>query len=183
MIRRTVMSQDSKQTILVVGGCRSGKSRFSEQWAAQRFARRTYVATTVAGDDDEMQRRVAMHRQHRGADWQTIEEPRAIADVLRQQWQHTDVFLVDCLTLWLTNLLLQNFSDEGILDRVGDLAEAIRECPVSVALVANEVGLGIVPEAALARRFRDLAGWCNQTIGARCDQVVFMAAGLPLYLK
>lgn len=183
MIRRTVMSQGSKQTILVVGGCRSGKSRFSEQWATERFARKTYVATTVAGDDEEMLHRVAMHRQNRGADWQTIEEPRDIADVLRRQWQHTDVFLVDCLTLWLTNLLLQDFADEDILDRVGDLAAAIRECPVSVALVANEVGLGIVPEAALARRFRDLAGWCNQTIGAGCDQVVFMAAGLPLYLK
>jgi len=183
MIRRTLMGQNSKQTILVVGGCRSGKSRFSEQWAAQRFVRRTYVATTVCGDDEEMQRRVAMHRQNRSADWQTIEEPHAIADVLRHQWQHTDVFLVDCLTLWLTNLLLQDLSDEDILDKVGDLADAVRECPVSVALVANEVGLGIVPESALARRFRDLAGWCNQTIGAHCDQVVLMAAGLPLYLK
>ncbi|MCJ7604036.1 MAG: bifunctional adenosylcobinamide kinase/adenosylcobinamide-phosphate guanylyltransferase, partial [Desulfobulbaceae bacterium] len=94
-----------------------------------------------------------------------------------------DVFLVDCLTLWLTNLLLQNFSDEDILDKVRDLADAVSECHVSVALVANEVGLGIVPESALARRFRDLAGWCNQTMGARCDQVVFMAAGLPLYMK
>jgi adenosylcobinamide kinase/adenosylcobinamide-phosphate guanylyltransferase len=177
------MRQNSKQTILVVGGCRSGKSRFSEEWAAERFARRTYVATTIAGDDEEMQRRVAVHRQNRSADWQTIEEPHAIADVLRHQWQHTDVFLVDCLTLWLTNLLLQNFSDDDILDKVRDLADAVSECPVSVALVANEVGLGIVPESALARRFRDLAGWCNQTMGARCDQVVFMAAGLPLYLK
>ncbi|MCJ7600376.1 MAG: bifunctional adenosylcobinamide kinase/adenosylcobinamide-phosphate guanylyltransferase, partial [Desulfobulbaceae bacterium] len=84
------MRQNSKQTILVVGGCRSGKSRFSEEWAAERFAKRTYVATTVAGSDEEMQRRVAVHRQNRSADWQTIEEPNAIADVLRHQWQHTD---------------------------------------------------------------------------------------------
>lgn len=183
MIRRTLMAQNTKQTILVVGGCRSGKSRFSEEWAAARFARRTYVATMVAGNDGEMQHRVAVHRQNRSAEWRTVEEPQAIADVLQHQWQHTDVFLVDCLTLWLTNLLLRNFPDEEILDQVRDLAGAVRGCPVSVALVANEVGLGIVPESALARRFRDLAGWCNQTVGASCDQVVFMAAGLPLYLK
>ncbi|RJX35329.1 MAG: bifunctional adenosylcobinamide kinase/adenosylcobinamide-phosphate guanylyltransferase [Desulfurivibrio sp.] len=169
--------------MLVVGGCRSGKSSFAEAWASGRFTGKTYVATTLAGDDEEMQRRVAVHRQNRGADWRTSEEPLNIAGVLRQQWRHTEVFLIDCLTLWLTNLLLQDLADEEILARVDDLAAAIRECPVSVVLVANEVGLGIVPEAPLARRFRDLAGWCNQRIGACCDQVVFMAAGLPLYLK
>ncbi|MBI5556133.1 MAG: bifunctional adenosylcobinamide kinase/adenosylcobinamide-phosphate guanylyltransferase [Deltaproteobacteria bacterium] len=169
--------------MLVVGGCRSGKSRFSQQWAAERFTRRTFVATTVAGDDEEMQHRVEMHRRSRGADWQTIEEPCDLTGVLREQWRETDVFLIDCLTLWLTNLLLKDWSDAEIETGMTDLAAAVKECPVSVVLVANEVGLGIVPESALARRFRDLAGWCNQRIGAHCDQVVFMAAGLPLYLK
>jgi adenosylcobinamide kinase/adenosylcobinamide-phosphate guanylyltransferase len=177
------MTNQNRQTMLVVGGCRSGKSRFSEQWAVVRYPRKTFVATTVAGDDEEMQRRVAMHRQNRSAEWRTIEEPLAVSEVLRREWRQADLFLVDCLTLWLTNLLLLDLSDEDILVRVGDLADAVEGCPVSVVLVANEVGLGIVPEAALARRFRDLAGWCNQQMAARCDKVVFMAAGLPLYLK
>lgn len=177
------MTNQNRQTMLVVGGCRSGKSRFAEQWAAGRFPRKIYVATMVAGDDGELRQRVAKHRQDRSADWRTVEEPHGVAEVLRRDWPQTDLFLVDCLTLWLTNLLLLDLADEDILLRVRDLADAVGGCPVSVVLVANEVGLGIVPEAALARRFRDLAGWCNQQLAARCDKVVFMAAGLPMYLK
>lgn len=169
--------------MLVVGGCRSGKSRFSEHWVSQRYKNKTYVATSVVGDDEEMLQRVQHHRLNRGSDWQTIEEPAEIADILRTNISDADVFLVDCLTLWLTNLLLAHLTDAEINKKMDDLAQAIEDCPVSVVLVANEVGLGIVPESALARRFRDLAGWCNQKIGRCCQQVVFMAAGLPIYLK
>ncbi|MFZ5766394.1 MAG: bifunctional adenosylcobinamide kinase/adenosylcobinamide-phosphate guanylyltransferase [Thermodesulfobacteriota bacterium] len=172
-----------KETLLVVGGCRSGKSRFAEQWAVERSGRRTYVATMVTGDDPELAERVRRHRLERDRLWRIVEESSNIAAVIGETAPDTDLFLIDCLTLWLTNLLLRGDSDEAILAKVGELAEAIRHCPASVVLVANEVGLGIVPEAPLARRFRDLAGWCNQRIGACCDRVVFMAAGLPLYLK
>ena len=177
------MNTSEKQTMLVVGGCRSGKSRFAEQWATERFARKTYVATMVIGDDKEMAKRVRMHRQDRGENWQTIEESTNLPSVLRDLCHETDVFLIDCLTLWLTNLLLDEYTDESIFGKVDELIQALDECPISVVLVANEVGMGIVPESSLARRFRDLAGWCNQQIGARCDKVVFMAAGLPLSLK
>jgi adenosylcobinamide kinase/adenosylcobinamide-phosphate guanylyltransferase len=178
------MTNQNRQTMLVVGGCRSGKSRFAEQWAAAGgFLRKTYVATMVAGDDEEMRQRVLRHRQERDGAWRTVEEPLAVAEVLRRDWRQTDLFLVDCLTLWLTNLLLRDLGDAQILARVDDVGDAVAACPVAVVLVANEVGLGIVPEAPLARRFRDLAGWCNQRLAARCDKVVFMAAGLPLYLK
>ncbi len=172
-----------KQTLLVVGGCRSGKSRFAEQWINERFDRKIYVATTVVGDDEEMKRRVKHHQNLRGADWQTLEEPCDVDGILQRNTLQTEVVLIDCLTLWLTNLLLKNLSDSLILEKVADLAAAIEACPVSVVLVSNEVGLGIVPESPLARRFRDLAGWCNQQIGTQCEKVVFMAAGLPLYLK
>ncbi|MFH1215269.1 MAG: bifunctional adenosylcobinamide kinase/adenosylcobinamide-phosphate guanylyltransferase [Pseudomonadota bacterium] len=177
------MEISEKQTMLVIGGCRSGKSRFAEQWATDRFLRKTYIATMVTGNDKEMVKRVWMHRKSRGENWHTVEESCSITTVLSDLRNESDVFLVDCLTLWLTNLILEEQTDEVILGKVEELAHAIDECPVSVVLVANEVGLGIVPESSLARRFRDLAGWCNQKLGAHCDKVVFMAAGLPIYLK
>jgi adenosylcobinamide kinase/adenosylcobinamide-phosphate guanylyltransferase len=177
------MKDKNKQTLLVLGGCRSGKSHFAEQWISVNFRRKTYIATSVIADDEEMQRRVSLHKQRRKGQWHEIEEPLEVAAVLRGQASNTDVYLIDCLTLWLTNLLLAGLPDGRIEKRIRDLGLAIDECAVSVVLVANEVGLGIVPEAPLSRRFRDLAGLCNQQIGSCCDKVVFVAAGLPLYLK
>ncbi len=173
----------NKQTMLVVGGCRSGKSSFAEEWITSGFEQKTYIATSVIGDDEEMRHRVAHHQQNRCDSWKTIEEPVDIAEIIASSTTTTQAYLVDCLTLWLTNLLLQDLSDNEIEDRIGELTRAIVLCPVSVVLVANEVGLGIVPDNSLARRFRDLAGWCNQRVGACCDKVVFMAAGLPMILK
>jgi len=177
------MIKSEKQTMLVVGGCRSGKSSFAEEWITGRFEQKTYIATSVVGDDEEMKRRVAHHRHNRCDSWQIIEEPIDIAEVISSSTSDTQVYLADCLTLWLTNLLLQDQTDSAIEDKIGELTRAIAHCPVSVVLVANEVGLGIVPDSSLARRFRDLAGWCNQRVGTCCDKVVFMAAGLPMYLK
>lgn len=172
-----------RETILIIGGCRSGKSRYAEEWVSGRFRHRTFVATAVPGEDEEMLRRVELHRRQRKDGWKTIEEPLEIAGVLARSAEDTEVFLVDCLTLWLTNMMLNDFSDRQIEERVHELGKAIAVCPVSVVLVANEVGLGIVPESSLARRFRDLAGWCNQQIGACCERVFFVAAGLPLSMK
>ncbi|MCB2181397.1 MAG: bifunctional adenosylcobinamide kinase/adenosylcobinamide-phosphate guanylyltransferase [Desulfobulbaceae bacterium] len=177
------MQSKIKQTMLVLGGCRSGKSRFAEEWIAENFKQKTYVATSVVGSDKEMQRRVDLHKERRKGEWLDVEEPLEIASVLRKASVNDGVCLVDCLTLWLTNLLLADLSDCQIEERIRELGKAVDECLASVVLVSNEVGLGIVPESRLSRRFRDLAGWCNQQIGRHCSKVVFVAAGLPLYLK
>lgn len=171
------------QRLLVLGGCRSGKSRFAEEWARQRSEHRLFIATLVPGDDVEMIERVKMHRRDRGEGWQAIEEPEAVVDILSATSRSASVFLVDCLTLWITNLILRNRSDQEILNEVQRLTDLLAAWSAPIALVANEVGLGIVPDNELARRFRDLAGWTNQQVAAVCDQVVFMAAGLPICLK
>jgi len=168
---------------LVIGGGRSGKSRHAEQWVAQNFSDRVFVATLEARNDAEMDQRIALHRQSRGIGWLTVEEPLDLAGVMEKNKTGSEVFLVDCLTMWLTNMMMQGFSDEKIQGEVSRLCEAVSTLDTSVVLVANEVGLGIVPESSLGRRFRDLAGWTNQQMAAVCEQVVFVAAGLPLRLK
>ena len=168
---------------LVLGGCRSGKSRYAEQWVAEHFSDMVFVATLEARNDTEMDSRIALHRQSRGLGWLTVEEPLDLAGVLARNETGAEVFLVDCLTMWLTNMMMQDFSDEKIQGEVARLCERVAGLDVSVVLVANEVGLGIVPESLLGRRFRDLAGWTNQQMARVCQQVVFVAAGLPLRLK
>jgi adenosylcobinamide kinase/adenosylcobinamide-phosphate guanylyltransferase len=169
--------------LFVTGGCRSGKSRFAEQWAGERFRRRMFLATMEDNGDEEMTRRIELHRKSRGPGWQTLEVAEDLVGALEKHQAGTDVMLVDCLTLWLTNLILRGLSDERIEARVMALCQTVREIKISVVLVANEVGLGIVPESSLGRRFRDLAGWTNQQAAVVCDQVVMIAAGLPLQLK
>lgn len=168
---------------LVLGGCRSGKSRYAEQWVAQNFSDMVFVATLEARNDAEMDQRIALHRQSRGIGWMTVEEPLDLAGVLAENKTGSEVFLVDCLTMWLTNMMMQGFSDEKIQGEVARLCATVASLDTSVVLVANEVGLGIVPESSLGRRFRDLAGWTNQQMVLVCGQVVFVAAGLPLRLK
>ena len=177
------MTQDTLVKMLIVGGCRSGKSRFAEQWVAERFDKKIFVATLEAQGDKEMEERIALHQDSRGEGWQTVEEPSSIAKVLQEYQSQTDIFLVDCLTLWLTNLMLAGMTDDMIEQQVQELCAAVANLSTSVVLVANEVGLGIVPESALARRFRDLAGWTNQQVAEHCNEVLFMAAGLPITLK
>ena len=168
---------------LVLGGCRSGKSRYAEQWVAQNFSDKVFVATLESRNDAEMDQRIALHRQSRGIGWLTVEEPLDLAGVLDKNQTGSEVFLVDCLTMWLTNMMMQDFSDEKIQGEVARLCKTVASLDTSVVLVANEVGLGIVPESPMGRRFRDLAGWTNQQMALVCEQVVFVAAGLPLRLK
>jgi len=168
---------------LVLGGCRSGKSRYAEQWVTENFSDKVFVATLEARNDSEMDQRIALHLQSRGTGWLTVEEPLDLAGVLEKNETGSEVFLVDCLTMWLTNMMMQDFSDEKIQGEVVRLCETVRGLDTSVVLVANEVGLGIVPESPLGRRFRDLAGWTNQQMAQACQQVVLVAAGLPLRLK
>jgi adenosylcobinamide kinase/adenosylcobinamide-phosphate guanylyltransferase len=161
---------------LVLGGARSGKSRFAETLAREHGGPRTYIATAEAFDD-EMHQRIARHREQRAGDgWQTIEAPLDPAAVLPRQ----GLVLLDCVTVWLGNLMHHALDVRG---EVAKLCAALEACPAEVILVSNEVGLSIVPENALARRFRDEQGLANQALAAISDSVYFVVAGLPQKLK
>lgn len=163
---------------LVLGGARSGKSRHAEALVEALSPPWTYIATAQAYDD-EMRARIAEHRARRSPDWHTIDAPMALPEALRAVPPGRPV-LVDCLTLWLTNLVL---AERDIAIATGELRAACREAQGPVVLVSNEVGLGIVPENALARRFRDEAGRLHQRLASQADRVVFMVAGLPMQVK
>lgn len=163
----------------MLGGARSGKSRYAEALAQDAGGPCTYIATAAAGDA-EMAARIAAHRARRGAQWSTIEEPLRLAAALDRAMAPGGFVLVDCITLWLSNLLL---AEESTDEPVDDLLRVLAEPRGTVALVSNEVGLGIVPDNALARRFRDIAGTTNQRLATAVDRVVFLAAGLPMVLK
>jgi adenosyl cobinamide kinase/adenosyl cobinamide phosphate guanylyltransferase len=170
------MSSVPKLT-LVLGGARSGKSRYAESLIATLPPPWLYVATAEAGDE-EMTARISAHRTRRGPDWRTIEAPRHL--VAAVQNAGTIPVLVDCLTLWLSNLMLAHIDIEA--DTV-HLERALAAAAAPVVLVANEVGSGIVPDHPLGRKFRDLQGTLNQRMATRADRVVLMVAGLPLALK
>jgi adenosylcobinamide kinase/adenosylcobinamide-phosphate guanylyltransferase len=163
---------------LVLGGARSGKSRLAEGLLADAFPR-TYLATAEAGDA-EMAARIADHRARRGAGWTTLEEPLELVPALARATAGGGAVLVDCLTLWLANLLGSGRDPAAEGDR---LAAALPGLAGPVVLVSNEVGLGIVPDNALARAFRDQAGRLHQAVAAVAQRVLFVAAGLPLTLK
>jgi adenosylcobinamide kinase / adenosylcobinamide-phosphate guanylyltransferase len=164
---------------LVLGGARSGKSRYGETLVEAAAAYGLYLATAEARDG-EMAERIRHHRARRGERWTTIEEPLALADRLVGEARPDRPILVDCLTLWLANLME---AGREIETESAALVAALATLRGPVVLIANEVGLGIVPENALARAFRDHAGRLNQMIAAAADRVVFIAAGLPLILK
>jgi adenosylcobinamide kinase/adenosylcobinamide-phosphate guanylyltransferase len=166
---------------LVLGGCRSGKSRYAEQWVADNFSDMVFVATLEARSDAEMDQRIALHRQSRGIGWLTWKS-RWISPGCSAK---KDRFrgLPGGLSDHGFNMMMQDFSDEKIQGEVARLCTTVAGLDTSVVLVANEVGLGIVPESPMGRRFRDLAGWTNQQMAMVCEQVVLVAAGLPLRLK
>ncbi len=161
---------------LILGGARSGKSAYAERLVTALPPPWVYCATGQALDD-EMRGRIAHHQQRRGEGWRTVEAPLDIAPLLGAE---TQPILVDCLTLWLTNIILAGKDAEAETAR---LLAAARTSRASIVFVSNEVGLGIVPDNALAREFRDRAGRLNQTVAAIANRVVFMAAGLPMVLK
>ena len=166
---------------LILGGARSGKSACAERLASASGLNVVYIATAQA-NDTEMAARIAHHRASRPAHWQSVEEPLALAAALRQHARTDRCLLVDCLTLWLSNLLGQD--DEARFAQERDaLLETLPALEGELLLVSNEVGLGIVPMGALTRRFVDEAGRLHQALAARCEQVLFVAAGLPLVLK
>ena len=168
--------------ILVIGGCRSGKSNHALQLAEGFGKQRIFVATCVP-HDAEMISRVDRHRHDRDSSWNTLEIPVDLTDAIKTHGPATDVILVDCLTLWLNNLLMDTQDTETIRRRISGLADAVEAAPNAIVLVSNEVGAGIVPENALARQYRDLAGWANQALAKACNRVDWTVAGIPVTIK
>jgi adenosylcobinamide kinase/adenosylcobinamide-phosphate guanylyltransferase len=166
-------------TTLVLGGARSGKSSHAEDLILGSGLEPHYVATGSAGDD-EMAERIAHHRARRGPAWTTHEEQHDLVGALRAVAAPDRAVLVDCLTLWLSNLM---FAERDIEAETAALCDLLAVLPGPVVLVSNEVGLGLVPETPLGRRFRDAQGRLNQAVAAAVPRVVFVAAGLPLILK
>jgi adenosylcobinamide kinase/adenosylcobinamide-phosphate guanylyltransferase len=177
------MQHQPVSVTLVLGGVRSGKSRYAQQ-IAERSERVTFVATAERRDDAEMHAKIERHRAERPSTWATIEEPVHLARTIREAGKDCDVLLIDCLTLFAANLLEACGEDsEQVQTHIADLCLALSTAPCAVVLVSNEVGSGVVPAYELGRRFRDLVGEINQRVAATADTVLFMIAGLPLALK
>jgi adenosylcobinamide kinase / adenosylcobinamide-phosphate guanylyltransferase len=168
---------------LVLGGARSGKSRYGLSLAEVFPAPRLFLATGEARDE-EMQARIAAHQKERGPGWETREAPLDLPEAVDAGQGRYGAILVDCLTMWLANLMLQeDISEEGIKAAGGRLLASLSRLVTPTIFVSNEVGLGIVPESPLARRYRDWLGWLHQQVAQAADLVVLVAAGLPLKLK
>lgn len=173
------MGDQDHRTWLVLGGARSGKSRHAQQLAEAWAGRHVFIATAQAFDG-EMRDRIARHRDDRDSRWQTVEAPLALAETIGAADGADVVMLVDCLTLWVSNLLLGEHDIDAATDA---LVAAVDAASGAIVFVSNEVGYGIVPDNALARRFRDVAGIVNQRVAAVVERVDLVAAGLPLRLK
>ena len=173
------MGEGMGKAILVLGGARSGKSGFAEQLGDALPGRHIYIATAQAFDD-EMTERIARHRADRAGHWQTVECPLALAEAIQAHGAGDCIVLVDCLTLWLSNVML---GDHDVAAARSKLADALRMTRGTILLVSNEVGQGIVPDNALARQFRDEAGWLNQAVARAADEVWFVTAGIAQQLK
>lgn len=170
-----------KELVLVLGGARSGKSSWALRYTEEEYRSYLFVATAQVLDE-EMAERVRLHRESRGPEWNLIEEPMEISQVLQEKCGHVESVLIDCLTVWLSNVMLNK--GEGGIDLYQDgLLKALGKRKQAVIVVSNEVGAGIVPEHAMGRNFRDFAGLLNQKVAAIADRVVLMVAGLPLFLK
>jgi adenosylcobinamide kinase/adenosylcobinamide-phosphate guanylyltransferase len=166
-------------SLFVLGGARSGKSRYAQARAEKTALRRLFIATAQVFDQ-EMEGRIARHRAERGESWETIEAPIELAGVIHARARADTIILIDCLTLWTSNLML---AEHDVAAATETLIEAVASARGPIILVSNEVGLGIVPDNALARRFRDEAGIVNQQVAAAVDEVQFLVSGLPISMK
>ncbi len=167
------------RVMLITGGARAGKSRYAERLMKARPARHAVIATGTAGDS-EMAERIARHKAERDPSWEVIEQPISIRSAIRNAARPDRIVLVDCLTLWISNLMAEQ---RAIDNEIQGLKDTLQNAAGPVIIVSNEVGLGIVPENPLARAFRDHLGRANQAVAAAADVAVFMAAGIPLVLK
>lgn len=166
---------------LILGGTRSGKSAFAADKAVASGLAVTYVATATV-QDEEMEQRVQRHRADRPDHWQLVETPIALADTLREHAAPDRCVIVDCLTLWLNNVLGSSDEQLFVLERQA-LLEVVPQLPGEILFVSNEINMGVVPMGALSRRFCDEAGWLHQALAKVCDRVTLVVAGLPLLLK
>ena len=183
------MNKPSSRHLLITGGVRSGKSKYAENQATAMGGQVVYIATAEALDD-EMAERIANHRRGRPADWLTVEEPFDIVSALRKYDRKDFAIIIDCLTLYLNNLLMRHENEfmqpeffHKILREIEGLADVIMKHQANIILVTNEVGWGIVPDNPLARVFRDIAGKANQIMAEICDEVYLMVCGIPVLLK
>jgi adenosylcobinamide kinase/adenosylcobinamide-phosphate guanylyltransferase len=172
----------SHKSYFITGGARSGKSAFAEKLANSHAGRRAFIATAQALDP-EMAARIEKHRKDRGNAWDTFEEPLAIAELLKKLSSAYDVVLLDCLTLWLSNVMAHTAGDGAVTSRSEELVMTIKDFGGVCIVVSNEVGLGIVPDNPLARKFRDFAGMLNQKVAQAADEAYFIAAGMPVKIK
>jgi len=170
-----------KELILVLGGARSGKSRFALQYTEAYYHSYLFLATARILDD-EMADRVALHKASRGENWQLLEEPLEVSKAIKSGCEGIEAVLLDCLTIWLSNVLLEK-GEEAVRTYQNELLETLANRNNSIIIVSNEVGAGIVPENPTARKFRDLAGGLNQQVASIADKVVLSVAGIPMYLK
>jgi adenosylcobinamide kinase / adenosylcobinamide-phosphate guanylyltransferase len=166
----------------ITGGARSGKSTFAEKLALDRTGNRAYIATAQALDA-EMSARIEQHRIKRGNSWDTFEEPLAVAELLRKLTNRYQIVLLDCLTLWLSNVMAHTDGDGAVATRSDELVSAAKDFGGVCIVVSNEVGLGIVPDNPLARKYRDFAGILNQKVAQAADEVYFTASGIPMKIK
>ncbi|MGD9237986.1 MAG: bifunctional adenosylcobinamide kinase/adenosylcobinamide-phosphate guanylyltransferase [Desulfobacterales bacterium] len=168
---------------LVIGGCRSGKSTYALQTAEKINGDKKVFVATCQPQDEEMAQRVARHQKERGQQWTTIEEPLRLPEVISERSQNADVMLIDCLTLWVSNLLMKT-ADEKKWDKiVSRLIDALKTASCPLVVVSNEVGAGIVPDNRLARQYRDIIGRVNQAVAKTAGKVVWMVAGIPVVVK
>jgi adenosylcobinamide kinase/adenosylcobinamide-phosphate guanylyltransferase len=170
---------------IVIGGCRSGKSRYALDLAGKLSENKKIFIATCLPQDEEMRQRVARHQKDRGKTWITLEVPIDLPETVTQNSSRGDVILVDCLTLWISNLLTKTreTSEREVIESVDNLTRALQTVKCPVILVSNEVGTGIVPENQLARQFRDIMGMANQRVAACADGVIWMVAGIPVKIK
>jgi len=171
-----------KKTIFITGGVRSGKSQFALDLAQKFPGPKAYLATAQPLDL-EMAERIGRHKRNRPKDWQTLEEPLRVSEILKEEGDHFGLILIDCLTLWISNGLMAHWTEKKFLQEAERLRKTCRGTRCSLIIVSNEVGLGIVPDNPSARMFRDLSGLIHQKVAQQADEVYFMVAGIPLQIK
>jgi len=168
--------------ILILGGARSGKSRFAVNLAKKYGGKVSFIATCLP-KDLEMNSRIRIHKKARPSHWQTFEEPEDLPLLLKRIGAKSKVIIIDCLTLWVSNLLLKGFSENNIEGKINEILRSLSKIKAKFIVVSNEVGLGIVPKNKLARNFRDIAGKINQIVAGKSDNIFFMVAGIPLKME
>ena len=169
--------------IFIIGGCRSGKSTYAMQTAEKVPAEQKIFIATCVPQDDEMKQRVARHQKERSQNWVTVEAPLDLPEAILQNSRREHVILVDCLTLWVSNLLMETGDENKIEETISQFIKALEKATGPIVLVSNEVGTGIVPENKLARKYRDIIGLLNQAVAKTAGKVTWMVAGIPVVVK